>query len=179
MADPDSRTGKSRARKVSWLVLALIPVVALLGLLALRGPEDEGIEDTAAQSESPAAPSAPSAPITSDWPTLRGNAGRTGAVPGTGPAANPAVTWRFSPRSDIPMQGQPIVVGDTVYLPGSDFPGGLNALDAVTGEERWHASVGFFTDMENGGGGALIAADETTIYVAGTEGEAQCDCMPP
>jgi outer membrane protein assembly factor BamB len=68
----------------------------------------------------------------------RGDAGRSGAMPGPGPAAAPTERWRFAAGAVVVRA--PAVAGDTVYVATKN--GGLFAVDAATGEERWGFDAG-------------------------------------
>jgi outer membrane protein assembly factor BamB len=63
----------------------------------------------------------------------RGNAARTGAMPGPGPVSAPVERWRYEVGQDHVSSA--IVVDGAVYVAGTFGP--LCAIDAVTGEARW------------------------------------------
>jgi eukaryotic-like serine/threonine-protein kinase len=72
-----------------------------------------------------------------DVPMYRGNAARTGEMPGPGPAGSPSVRWRVE-LGGLIGRSTPAVVENVVYV-GSDT--GLWALDAPTGAELWRFEV--------------------------------------
>ncbi len=69
-------------------------------------------------------------------PMDRGNAARTGQMPGPGPDSRPHVRWRFGDA----VVGTPAATGEGVYV--MTRTGDLVALDAASGEERWRAPLG-------------------------------------
>ncbi|MEP6638084.1 MAG: PQQ-binding-like beta-propeller repeat protein [Chloroflexota bacterium] len=73
-----------------------------------------------------------------DVTTYRGDAARTGVMPGPGPLAAPVVAWSFD--ASAPIGSSVAVVGGVVYLVGSN--GTVHALDLGTGHERWKVALG-------------------------------------
>jgi outer membrane protein assembly factor BamB len=96
----------------------------------------------------------------------RCNPARTGEYLQAGPVEQPTLHWSYDPPNG--WLGAPIVMGDTVFLGGSqatgdrrpfrDYAGCIRAIDRTSGEERWHVLKG--TDV----GIPTIAAD--TLYIA-------------
>jgi Tol biopolymer transport system component/outer membrane protein assembly factor BamB len=114
------------------------------------------------------------------WTTVGGNAARTSEADGPGPARNPSVVWHFT--SGFPEYEQLIpslVVADGLVFMGGGYEQPMIALDQMTGEIRWTADVGIALSANDSAGYFTGTADRGTIYVAGTEGEARCDCNPP
>lgn len=83
------------------------------------------------------------APSTSiDVPMDRGNAARSGVMPGPGIEHGLVSKWQFAAgRSRV---SAPAVAGDTVFITsgsevggGSENQGAISAIDATTGSERW------------------------------------------
>lgn len=68
-----------------------------------------------------------------DVTTYRGDAARTGVMPGPGPSGNPKVAWQFQAAG--PIESSPAVLGTTAYIVSKD--GVLHALELATGNERW------------------------------------------
>jgi outer membrane protein assembly factor BamB len=103
-----------------------------------------------------------------DWPMYRGDAGRSGALPGTGPQGDPVLLWQFQVPGEASRS--PAIAGGVAYIGGGD--GLLYALDAMTGDERWHFEAGEAAEITptvaegivylNTLGGALIAVDAAT-----------------
>ena len=73
-----------------------------------------------------------------DLLTYRGDAARTGAMPGPGPSGVPGIRWTY--RAGAPIQSQPAVVAGVVFL--TSWDGGLHAIDLMTGNPRWNVSLG-------------------------------------
>jgi hypothetical protein len=120
------------ARRSFWLATAAAAIIlfaSLGGWFAyerLGGNESHPAVIPAVQEATPTTGAA-------DWPMYRGNPGRTGDMPGTGPQTTPGVVWNMT--LDGSAYRSPIVVGDTAYVGTSS--GTLYALDAATGAERW------------------------------------------
>ena len=65
-------------------------------------------------------------------PMFRGNAARTGEMPGPGPAGTPRVLWRFETSGDSICAA--VVANGVVYVAGNTR---VSAYDECTGSERW------------------------------------------
>jgi outer membrane protein assembly factor BamB len=70
--------------------------------------------------------------------TYRGDAARTGVMPGPGPAAKPDLLWQFQAGAGI--ESSPAVVAGTVFVTSSD--GIVDAVDLRTGALRWKVDAG-------------------------------------
>ena len=68
----------------------------------------------------------------------RGNAGRTGVMPGPGPSGTVSIRWTF--QAGGPIASQPAVDGSTVYVVSTD--GTLHDVDLATGIEQWKVAIG-------------------------------------
>ena len=87
----------------------LVSVAILLGLV-FTGP----LPSIVAQ-ESMATPLA-TAVTAGDVPMYRGDAARTGVMPGPGPAGQPVELWRFQVQGEI--HSAPAVLGGVLYIGG-------------------------------------------------------------
>ena len=67
----------------------------------------------------------------------RGDAARSGNMPGPGPAGTAAVRWTF--KAGAPIGSQVLVVGTTVYLVSID--GTIHAVDIGTGVQLWDTPI--------------------------------------
>jgi outer membrane protein assembly factor BamB len=70
--------------------------------------------------------------------TYRGDAARTGSMPGPAPSGTPRIAWTF--EAGAPIGSSPLVVDGVVFV-GSD-DGVIHALTLDTGAERWQAKLG-------------------------------------
>jgi outer membrane protein assembly factor BamB len=70
--------------------------------------------------------------------TYRGDAARTGAMPGPAPSGQPSIAWTF--QAGAPISSSPLVVDDIVYVLAND--GVVHALALETGAERWSVQLG-------------------------------------
>src|SRR3954453_12207546 len=73
----------------------------------------------------------------SDVPTFRGDAARTGRMPGPLPLTTPAMAWRL--EAAAPLHNSPAVVAGTVFE--GTATGVLWAVDLATGARRWRADL--------------------------------------
>ena len=99
-----------------------------------------------------------------DVPTYRGDAARSGLMPGPGPSADPVIRWTFEPGA--PIVSQVAVAAGVVYLVTG--VGTLHALDLASGTELWHAESGAPSRA-----GPSIAGD--LVFVANVDGIAAFD----
>lgn len=83
----------------------------------------------------------PTSLASGDVTTYRGDAGRTGVMPGPGPTGSLGVGWQF--QAGAPIGSSPAVVGDRAYLLSND--GVVHALDLATGNAVWEVSLGATT----------------------------------
>ena len=88
-------------------------------------------------------------------PMFRGDAARTGSMPGPGPAGDPQLLWSL--RTDGGGATSVTTVEEVVFVE-SDL--GLQVLDAVTGAELWRVSDS---------GGLGTSGDGTTAYLNGSD----------
>lgn len=115
-------------------ILALVATVAVIGC-------------TSSSSSSPVSlsPAPPSVTIVAspledpaqDVLLFRGDAARTGQMPGTTSATAPTLRWRFS--ADGPVRTAPLVKGGSVFV-ASDA-GTLFAIGRTTGKAAWQRSL--------------------------------------
>lgn len=73
-----------------------------------------------------------------DVPTYRGDAARTGQMPGPGPSGHPRVIWQFQATAGIDTS--PVVMGGLVVVASTD--GVVHAIDLASGTERWSKDLG-------------------------------------
>ena len=127
-----SFTPRFNRRTMLAAAAVLLILLGSIGSYFTLGPGQDrffgGGSDTA-----PALIPAQQATPGTDWPMYRGNAGRTGVMPGTGPKIMPGEVWRV--QLDGSAFRSPIVVGDTAYV--GTAQGILYALGAATGTEKW------------------------------------------
>ncbi len=104
-----------------------------------------GRDTTAARSAVPTSglsgavsPVPSTATFQGDVLTYRGNAGRTGEMPGPGPAGSPAVAWTF--HAAAPFHSSPVVQDGVVFAVSGD--GIAHAVALATGTERWQVDLG-------------------------------------
>lgn len=106
-------------------------------------------------------PEATPEPVPTEVQMYRGNAGRTGEMPGPAPSMdNPIfLKWQFSTNESI--YSSPAVANGTVFV-GSDDDN-LYAIDAATGQERWRFSTGGDVDSSP-------AVMDGTVYFGSFDG---------
>lgn len=95
--------------------------------------------------------------LTGDVTTYRGDAARTGVMPGPGPIGTPSVAWLH--KAGGPFASSPVVADGAVYAVSGD--GTVRALRLVTGEDLWQAELGARASAS-----PLLAAD---MLIAGDE----------
>lgn len=71
-------------------------------------------------------------------PTYRGDAARTGVMPGPGPAGAPALLWQFQAAG--PIQSSAVAVPGTTFVASTD--GVVHAVATDDGKERWSHDLG-------------------------------------
>jgi outer membrane protein assembly factor BamB len=69
---------------------------------------------------------------------FRGNAARTGEMPGPGPAGSTVERWRFATGAAV--ESAPTVVDGVIYVGSGDA--NVHAIVAATGSERWRFTTG-------------------------------------
>jgi outer membrane protein assembly factor BamB len=111
-----------------WLMTLLATAALLLVTLA-------AIYFTLIAARSEPSPAGPPTPPVSGVPMYRGDAARTGVMPGPGPGAAPAELWRVAVGK---THASPVVVDGVAYVAGTEA---LVAVDAATGEERWRVAI--------------------------------------
>lgn len=95
--------------------------------------------------------------------TYRGDAARTGAMPGPAPAGTPAIAWTF--KAGAPIGSSQTVVDGIVFLLGGD--GVVHALTLESGEESWKAKLGADASASPlVAGGLVIVGDSMGIVHA-------------
>ncbi|HYK95470.1 MAG TPA: PQQ-binding-like beta-propeller repeat protein [Candidatus Dormibacteraeota bacterium] len=94
-----------------------------------------------------------------DVTTYRGDAARTGVMPGPGPTGTPQLAWQF--QAGAPIGSSPAVVGTTAYVPSND--GMLRALDLRTGTVSWTVPLGATTGSASPlvVDGSVVVADQS------------------
>ncbi len=92
--------------------------------------------------------------------THRNSLRRDGIFPTAGVAELKGVKW----KTDLggPIKSSPVVTGGVVYIGG---PGGFHALDAKTGQQRWHIPV------NNGGVESSACIAKGAVYFTGMDGK--------
>jgi outer membrane protein assembly factor BamB/sugar lactone lactonase YvrE len=126
---PNSRPASSLPVLAPRVLLAVALVFTLLALLGAGAVRYQSARHAAL------IPATQNTSTPGAWPNYRGDAGRTGAMPGPGIIGTPALLWRFDTGGTITDAAA--LSDGTIYIP-SDGPLGLVALDASTGVERWH-----------------------------------------
>jgi outer membrane protein assembly factor BamB len=154
--------------------LTFLAVILLAGCSATSeaSPRGSGPPASTVASSRPAAatptPVDPAATLTpvvpastpgADVLAYRGDAARSGNMPGPGPDGTPAIRWTF--QAGAPIGSQVVVVGKVVYVVSTD--GTVHAVDLDTGRQQWSASIGAEAH------GALEVADGLVI-VGGEDG---------
>ena len=75
----------------------------------------------------------------SDVPMFRGNPAHTGQMPGVGPQGDPVLLWKFATHGGGDVCS--VAVLDGMVFVGSSV--GIYAIDAISGQQRWHSVGGF------------------------------------
>jgi outer membrane protein assembly factor BamB len=132
--------------KLQAAAILVLMIVASL-VISLRGGGDHHPAIFAPNIATPNA-----TPLTG-VPMYRGNAARTGVMPGPGPAATPGVIWQATLQGAITHQ--PLLVDGTIYI--DDSGGWVYAIDAQTGSVTWQISTGV-------GGESALSAGDGMVY---------------
>lgn len=99
----------------------------------------------------------PSADPATSVATYRGNAARTGVMPGPGPTGTPAVAWDFA--AEGPFSNSPVIADGIVYAVSGE--GRVHAIELATGTERWAAdTTGFVGSSPMLAGDLVIVGDD-------------------
>jgi outer membrane protein assembly factor BamB len=96
-------------------------------------------------------------------PIYRGNAARTGVMPGPAPDGVPGELWRAHASGEV---GTAVVVGDELVYAGSEN-GFVTAFERETGALRWT----FDTGAPEGSPFSVLDGDQ--LFVAGSDGHAR------
>jgi outer membrane protein assembly factor BamB len=147
---PRLRFPASRRWLVAQAAMAVLLVIAILGIYLVVHNHNQTANNP---------PATPEATPASDVPMYRGNAARTGVMPGPGPAGQPIELWRYQVKGEI--HSAPAIVDGVLYFGGGD--GGVYAVDAETGKERWHFSG-------NSPISSSPAVVENVVYVGSDDG---------
>ena len=127
---------------------------------APSGPSTSGLprssNDGGATGLGPSLAPSPAVPDILDY---RGDAARTGNMPGPGPVGVPSIRWSF--KAGAPIGSQVAVVDRVVYLVSTE--GTLHALDLETGMQRWSVPVGARVH-------ASLAIADSLVMVAADDG---------
>lgn len=106
---------------------------------------------------------APSTAI--DVPMDRGNAARSGVMPGPGVSSNLEMRWHF--EAGPGGISAPAVVGDTIFVTGGSDAGGnpvtqgsIIAIDASNGSERWRFPADHATGATPAVAGGIVYAGD-------------------
>ncbi|HEY7033376.1 MAG TPA: PQQ-binding-like beta-propeller repeat protein [Thermomicrobiales bacterium] len=158
---PALPVSKERRRwATAQFALALLLLVTLLAAYVAFRPENRGFVGPNGTATPIPAPSLPAVSM------FRGNPAHTGVMPGPGPTGTPAVRWRTEAIATGKVGSQPAVVDGVVYAGAGapNKPGGVVALDAATGAERWR----YHFPAENQSSPALV---DGVVYVGGGVGD--------
>ena len=109
-------------------------------------------------------------------PAYRGNAARTGMMPGPGPIDDARVAWKLT--ADGPIYSAPVVAGGMVYVAAGS--GSLYAIDLATGRQRWlaHASTSKLSTPDVVGGAVLVGTADGLQAFDSTTGEQRGPSAP-
>lgn len=162
---PSPRITTESAGATSRRTLAALAAVAVLALALVAAYvewESRGTNSGNAGNVIPA-------PLFSaDVTTDRGNAHRTGVMPGPSLASDPETRWQFGAGTG--RISAAVIAADTIYVANGyssqvtdSLPGRLYAISAKSGEEIWQFS------MLAGGASAPVVVDGV-VYAADTAG---------
>ena len=114
----------------------MVATLCVMGCTTSPASQPVSLSPASLPSVTPIAAS-PSADSARDVLLFRGDAARTGQMPGPVPAAAPALLWRFP--ADGPVRTAQAVMGGSVFV-ASDA-GTLFAIERSTGKVSWQRSL--------------------------------------
>jgi outer membrane protein assembly factor BamB len=121
------------------VLLITLSLGACAGQPVVGSPAGSAAQPAASQSTGPAAvASTPAVAFHGTVQTYRGDAARTGVMPGPGPVGTPRIAWQFQAGGSF--GSSPVVVDGTVYAVSGD--GVVHAVDLGSGKERWNVRLG-------------------------------------
>jgi outer membrane protein assembly factor BamB len=141
------------------------PAVADGVLFITTGQSILAIDASAATPAVPATPAAEGSPESGSVAAgmERGGPARTGEQPGPGPTGRPVEQWRIA---GSPITGEPVVVGDVVYVAsGGGGLGLVSAIDVATGSVIWSIET---NDIALG---VTLAVSGKSVFVGTNTGE--------
>ena len=158
---PESRGRRRLAHAQVATALMLVLTLVAVWVVSQRQPDNRIVAPPGTGTPAPSSPA--------DMPIFRGNAARTGEMPGPGPTAEPRLRWQVQAPTGGMAEVVPInsfhpspVVNDGLVFVG--YPGGLDAIDVATGSTRWRFATG------NSEALATPTVDGDSVYVAGFDG---------
>jgi outer membrane protein assembly factor BamB len=190
---PTPARGLNWRRAILGTAVVAVAAVVVLGALLMRpfgGDGEEAPENGAGMLETAVSSAIAEATQVASGSEetvrganmFRGNPAHTGEYPGPGPKGSPSLLWRFETGGDV--SSSPAVIEDLLYVTSevdstAAEPKYVYALDASTGEERWHfqADDGIHTS----GVYSSIAPPAVAgglVYVAGGEFVYETDAAP-
>ncbi len=129
---------KPRSILSTMLTLLLAGCAASTADPSTANPSTSPASSPSAASAAAPGPSDTPEPRAVDVVAYRGDAARSGNMPGPGPEGTPRILWTF--KAGAPIGSQAVVVGTTVYVVSTD--GTLHAVDLDNGTEQWSVEVG-------------------------------------
>ena len=135
---------------------AVAGVMAAMLIVGCGGGRDTTAARSAVPTSGPSGAVSPvpsTATLQGDVLTFRGNAGRTGEMPGPGPTGSPAAAWTF--HAAAPFHSSPMVQDGVVFAVSGD--GIVHAIALATGDERWQ------TDLGASAGGSPLLVDDLVV----------------
>ena len=136
------------------VAISIITVVAIVSLILSQLSSNDDRPAIFAPGDATPATS----PLTG-VPMYRGDASRTGVMPGPGPETAPEVIWQTQLQGAITHQ--PLLVDGTIYI--DDSSGWVYALDAISGAVKWQIATGV-------GGGSALAVGNRIVYATDSSG---------
>jgi outer membrane protein assembly factor BamB len=129
-------------------------------------PTTNSTDETPGTTSTPAEPATPDR-IEGSWPMPGADAGRSNYNPDSpGPTAQVTQLWERRAESTL---SAPVLADETLYL--GEGSGGVLAVDARTGERRWHQSLDSATGRPWVHNGTVYAqTDEQIVALDSTEG---------